>query len=121
VKGDTKRLRQIMKNLVSNGIKFTPQGQITITAAPTADGKFVQVNVQDTGMGIAKENLAMVFEQFRQVDSDSTREIGGTGLGLPITRELVQMHGGEIWVESEPGVGSTFSFTIPVVTVVLPG
>ena len=71
-------------------------------------------------MGIAAEHMEMVFEQFRQVDSDSTREIGGTGLGLPITRELVQMHGGNIWVTSELGVGSVFSFTIPVVSVAVP-
>ncbi|MHB8628856.1 MAG: GAF domain-containing protein [Aggregatilineales bacterium] len=113
---DAKRLRQILKNLVSNAAKFTEQGQVVISAAPTEDRQYVQVSVRDSGVGIAPQNLDLIFEQFRQVDNSSTRKVGGTGLGLPITRQLVQMHGGEIWVTSEPGVGSTFSFTMPIVS-----
>ena len=74
----------------------------------------IMVSVIDTGIGISAQNLPLVFERFRQVDQSHTRRVGGTGLGLAITRQLVQMHGGDIWVESEPGVGSNFSFTIPV-------
>ncbi len=113
---DAKRLRQILKNLVSNAAKFTEQGQIVISAAPTEDRQYVQVSVRDSGVGIAPQNLGLIFEQFRQVDNSSTRKVGGTGLGLPITRQLVQMHGGEIWVASQLGVGSTFSFTLPIVS-----
>jgi PAS domain S-box-containing protein len=111
---DRIRLRQILNNLVSNAVKFTPEGSITIRAEYVPDDKTVQVSVKDTGIGIAANHLNVVFEQFRQVDGSSKRRAGGTGLGLTITRRLVEMHGGRIWVESTLGEGSTFSFTIPV-------
>ncbi len=114
---DHVRLRQILNNLVSNAIKFTDRGDIHVTARLTDDQKSIQVAVQDSGIGIAPEHQKLVFEQFRQVDSGSTRKAGGTGLGLPITQHLVRMHGGEIWLTSTVGAGSTFYFTIPVVPV----
>jgi signal transduction histidine kinase len=114
---DHVRLRQILNNLVSNAIKFTDHGDILISAKVTDDQKLIEVAVQDSGIGIAPEHQNLVFEQFRQVDSGSTRKAGGTGLGLPITQHLVRMHGGEIWLTSTVGTGSTFFFTIPVVPV----
>ncbi len=115
VEADPLRLRQIVSNLVTNAIKFTEEGSVTISAAPLADDpSMLKVSITDTGIGISSDNLPLVFERFRQVDQSATRRVGGTGLGLAITRQLVQMHGGDIWVESEEGVGSIFSFTVPV-------
>ncbi len=108
---DRQRLRQILTNLVSNAIKFTDRGSIRVEAVQNADQ--VEITVRDTGTGIAPEHLGLIFEQFRQVDNSSTRRVGGTGLGLPITQRLVRMHGGDIRVESTPGSGSAFIFTIP--------
>jgi signal transduction histidine kinase len=99
-------------NLLSNAVKFTERGSVVVSTG-TLDNGFGYVNVKDTGIGIAPEHLSVIFEQFRQVDGSSTRRAGGTGLGLTITRHLVHMHGGEIFVESQPGVGSTFTFTLP--------
>ncbi|MDX2162791.1 MAG: PAS domain S-box protein [bacterium] len=113
VDADPIRVRQIMMNLISNAIKFTEQGGVTVSLSQVSP-KLVKIAVKDTGMGIAKEHLGLIFEQFSQVDGSSTRRAGGTGLGLTITRYLVTMHGGEITVESELGVGSVFSFTLPV-------
>jgi signal transduction histidine kinase len=73
----------------------------------------LRISVKDSGIGINKENQALIFDRFRQADQTTTRKYGGTGLGLSITRQLIQMHGGDIWVESEPGQGSTFHFTLP--------
>jgi signal transduction histidine kinase len=122
--GDQVRLRQILNNLVSNAVKFTDNGEVRIKAHLVnhqmngfGPGEAVLVQVADTGEGIAPEHLDLVFQQFRQVDNSSTRRAGGTGMGLTITRHLVQMHGGHIWVESMPGTGSTFSFTVPTASV----
>jgi signal transduction histidine kinase len=120
VLADHQRLRQILNNLVSNAIKFTDKGEVRITADLLDSGDLVKVQVRDTGMGIAPEHIGMIFEQFRQADNSSTRRFGGTGLGLPITQHLVQMHGGTIGVESTVGVGSVFSFTIPIMRVTIP-
>ena len=109
--GDERRITQVLLNLVGNAIKFTEAGEITITVA-AADGLF-QVAVADTGPGIAPEDQDLVFEEFRQLDSSSTRTKGGTGLGLAISKKIVELHGGRIWVESEPGRGSRFRFTLP--------
>lgn len=109
---DPQRLRQILLNLVSNAVKFTDQGEIRVTAGPTPDG--VAIAVADTGIGIPKEAQGYIFDEFRQVDGSASRRHGGTGLGLSITRRLVEMHGGSITVESEPGLGSTFTFTVPI-------
>lgn len=112
IKADPVRFKQIMYNLLSNAIKFTPdKGRIDIEAKPV-DG-MVQVCVTDTGIGIAQEDYEKVFEEFKQIDSSYAKQYQGTGLGLPLTRKLVELHGGTIRLESEPGKGSTFTFTIP--------
>src|SRR5262245_35643909 len=110
--GDEQRLTQVLLNLVGNAIKFTDAGEVRI-AATTANGHFA-VSVADTGPGIPQEHQARIFEQFHQVDSSNTKVKGGTGLGLAIAREIVEMHGGRIWVESTLGQGSTFRMELPV-------
>jgi signal transduction histidine kinase/dihydroneopterin aldolase len=110
--GDEQRLTQVLLNLVGNAIKFTDAGQVCITAG-AANGHFV-LSVSDTGPGIPAEECEHIFEKFRQVDSSNTRAKGGTGLGLAIAREIVEMHGGRIWVESTLGQGSTFRMELPV-------
>ena len=110
--GDEQRLTQVLLNLVGNAIKFTDAGEVCI-AAGAANGHFT-VSVRDTGPGIPAEECERIFEKFRQVDSSNTRAKGGTGLGLAIAREIVEMHGGRIWVESTLGQGSTFRMELPV-------
>jgi signal transduction histidine kinase len=110
--GDDRRITQVLLNLVGNAIKFTESGGIAVDAV-SSDGAF-QIAVSDTGPGIAPEDQQLVFEEFRQVDSSSTRTKGGTGLGLAISKRIVELHGGRLWVESELGQGSTFRFTLPV-------
>jgi signal transduction histidine kinase/response regulator RpfG family c-di-GMP phosphodiesterase len=114
--GDEFRSRQVLLNLVSNAAKFTAQGSVTVSAFLIEDeGKrTVQVSVTDTGIGIPQDKLESVFEAFQQVENTTARQYEGTGLGLPIAKSLIQMQGGRIWVDSEPGVGSTFSFTLPI-------
>jgi signal transduction histidine kinase len=109
---DPIRLQQIVNNLLSNAAKFTDEG--TITAKARLDNGSVVIAIEDSGFGIAADKLEIIFERFRQADQSSTRKAGGTGLGLAITRQLVTMHGGDIWVESEVGKGTTFSFSIPL-------
>ena len=111
VQGDRDRLIQVVINLISNAVKFTPTGSITIRAAGDADS--VEVRVTDTGVGIAAEDQATVFEPFGQATDTLSDGPRGTGLGLPICREIVEHHGGRLWLESTPGEGSTFAFTIP--------
>jgi len=111
-KGDQRRLIQVLLNLVGNAIKFTEVGEVAVRAT-TSDGVFA-VSVRDTGPGISNSDQQRIFEEFQQVDSTSTRTKGGTGLGLSIARRIIEMHGGHLWVESAPGEGSTFSFTLPV-------
>jgi signal transduction histidine kinase len=109
--GDEQRLTQVLLNLVGNAIKFTDTGEVHVTAK-VVDGHF-KVSVTDTGPGIPEEHQARIFEQFHQVDSSNTKAKGGTGLGLAIAKEIVEMHGGRIWVESTVGKGSTFQMEIP--------
>lgn len=111
--GDRDRLVQVMINLISNAMKFTPSGSITCRLR-TGDGEAL-VSVQDTGVGIAPHDLDAVFEKFRQVGDTLTDKPEGTGLGLSICKEIVEHHGGRIWVESVVGEGSTFSFTVPLI------
>lgn len=109
---DENRIQQILQNLVANAIKFTNSGSISIDAAEV-DGK-IKVSISDTGIGIDKSKQELIFREFEQADGTISREFGGTGLGLSITKYLVELHGGKILVDSEPGKGSVFSFTIPV-------
>ena len=111
-KGDEHRISQVLLNLMGNAIKFTDSGDITIEASKS-NGEFV-VAVTDSGVGISEEEQRAIFEEFQQADSTSTRERGGTGLGLAISKRIIELHGGEIRVESKPGQGSRFSFTLPV-------
>jgi signal transduction histidine kinase len=111
-RGDERRITQVFLNLIGNAIKFTDVGEITVRVT-TSNGAFV-VAVADTGPGIAPEDQEKIFQEFQQGDNSSTRKKGGTGLGLSIARHIVEMHGGRIWVESTPGKGSTFWFTLPV-------
>ena len=110
--GDGKRITQCLTNLVGNALKFTKQGGVEIGAR--LEGDMVVYSVTDTGIGIPGDQLDHIFGEFRQVDSSISREFGGTGLGLSITKTFVELHGGRIWVESEPGRGSTFRFAIPL-------
>ncbi len=115
--GDSNRVRQIIVNLVGNAIKFTSQGEVSVDFdLESREGQTAQIHgiVRDTGIGIAKEKLASVFEAFRQSDSSTSRKFGGTGLGLNISVQLVELMGGRIWVESELGQGSQFHFVIPL-------
>ena len=112
--GDPNRLRQVLLNLLGNAIKFTDQGEVVLRVEcdPHAEGPgSLLFTVRDTGIGIPRDKLAVIFERFTQVDSSMTRPYSGTGLGLTISRRLVERMGGRMWVESEPGRGSTFSFT----------
>ena len=118
---DRDRLVQVVTNLVSNSIKFTPEGgKIWIKAKKLAAdrsdglGRKVQVWVSDTGIGIRKSEYDNIFQKFKQVAETPTDKPTGTGLGLPICKEIVEYFGGKIWVESKPGKGSSFYFTVPV-------
>ncbi|HME96675.1 MAG TPA: ATP-binding protein, partial [Methylomirabilota bacterium] len=110
--GDGKRITQCLMNLVGNALKFTAEGRVEIRV--DQEGEHLRFAVADTGIGIPADQIEHIFEEFRQADATVTRDFGGTGLGLAITKKLVELHGGRIWVESEPGKGSTFFFTIPV-------
>jgi signal transduction histidine kinase/HAMP domain-containing protein len=112
-RGDERKFKQVMLNLLSNAVKFTPEGGHVSVRAMLADGT-VEVSVTDTGIGIAPEDQPVVFEEFRQVGTDYARKREGTGLGLALTKRFVELHGGVIGVESAPGEGSTFRFTLPV-------
>lgn len=112
---DHTRLRQVMINLVNNAIKFTEKGEISLKVAPMQGGRIL-ISVKDTGIGIAPNKLDAIFQEFTQVDSSTTRKAGGTGLGLPISRRLVEMHGGLLWAESTgvSGEGSIFYVELPI-------
>ena len=111
-RGDERRLTQVLLNLVGNAIKFTDRGEVVVKAV-AANGTF-SLSVRDTGPGIAENDQAKLFQEFQQADNSITRKKGGTGLGLAISKRIIELHGGKIWVESRPGQGSTFSFTLPV-------
>jgi signal transduction histidine kinase len=111
--GDERKFKQIVINLLSNAVKFTPEGGSVKLAADRVNGAY-SISVSDTGIGIAPEDQEKIFEEFKQVGSDYARKAEGTGLGLTLTRKLVELHGGRISVESEPGRGSKFTFTLPL-------
>jgi signal transduction histidine kinase len=112
-RGDGRRLTQVLINLVGNAIKFTDAGEVAIKAE-AHNGSF-HVSVRDTGPGISSADQARLFQEFQQADNAITKKKGGTGLGLAISKRIIEMHGGRIWVESQPGQGSTFAFTLPVI------
>jgi signal transduction histidine kinase len=112
---DGHRLRQVVINLVSNALKFTEKGGVSIHCRIVREGEMVMVSVRDTGIGISPAALDYIFEAFRQADGSTTRRFGGTGLGLTIAKKLIELQGGEVTVESIPGQGSTFSFTLGIV------
>lgn len=114
VVGNNERLREVTTNLVDNAIKYTSKGGVTVHLGATDDA--VTVSIADTGDGIAKEDLPHLFQKFYRVDSSATRTVGGTGLGLYLCRRFIEMYNGRIWVESVPGKGSTFSFSLPRLT-----
>lgn len=118
IQADENRLQQILHNLVGNAIKFTRAGQVVVSATLTGEGpeKKTLITVADTGVGISPEKRSRIFESFEQADGSVAREYGGTGLGLAITKQLVELHGGAIWVESTPNQGSKFYFTLPCST-----
>ena len=109
---DERKVRQVVLNLLSNAVKFTPEGgRVSVSAAP-GDAE-TEISVSDTGIGIAAEEQEVIFEEFRQASGDSAGKREGTGLGLALARRFVELHGGRLWVTSEVGKGSTFTFTIP--------
>jgi signal transduction histidine kinase len=110
--GDERRISQVLLNLVGNAIKFTDAGEVRIEAA-AVDGA-LEVSVSDTGPGISPADQEHIFEEFRQAESSTAQRKGGTGLGLAIAKKIVELHGGKIWVESEVGKGSKFTFTLPL-------
>ncbi len=118
VVGDPVRIRQVLTNLAGNAIKFTQRGEVVVTVQcleAVNDRYLMRFSITDTGIGIASNKLASIFEPFTQADGSTTRKFGGSGLGLTITKRLVEMMGGRIWAESELGKGSTFHFEIPLV------
>ena len=117
---DKVRLRQIMNNLITNALKFTKAGSVEFGYELTSDKHFLRFFVKDTGIGIPAENIDLIFQRFNQVDADLSRKYGGTGLGLAISKSLVELMGGEIWVESQPGTGTNFFFTLPLAKTYIP-
>jgi signal transduction histidine kinase len=110
---DSDRIEQVVRNLVGNALRYTPGGgSITVRANPGASG-FIQVQVQDTGTGITKEDLPYVFDRFYRAEKSRNRSSGGSGIGLAIVKQLVEAHGGKVWAESAPGKGAVFSFSLP--------
>jgi len=112
IRADERKVKQVLLNLLSNALKFTPEGGRIDVRAAVGDG-VVEVSVADTGVGIAPEDQETVFEEFRQVGT-ADKKVEGTGLGLALSRKFIELHGGRIWLKSQVGTGSTFTFTIPV-------
>jgi signal transduction histidine kinase len=113
IRSDRQKVKQIVLNLLSNALKFTPAGSVTMTASYDGRVRQVAIAVKDTGVGIPPEDQVKVFEDFRQLDSSPARGYGGTGLGLSICRRLAQILGGTIELDSSPGAGSTFILRLP--------
>jgi signal transduction histidine kinase len=114
MRSDRPKVKQIVLNLLTNALKFTPQGRVKVSARALTEARQIAIAVADTGIGIADSDLAKIFEDFQQADNSSTRQYGGAGLGLAICRRLAGMLEGQITVESRLGVGSTFTLTLPL-------
>jgi signal transduction histidine kinase len=112
IRGDERKVKQVLLNLLSNALKFTPEGGGIDVQARSHDG-VAEISVTDTGVGIAPEDQEAVFEEFRQVGT-AAKKVEGTGLGLALSRKFIELHGGRIWVQSQLGAGSTFTFTLPL-------
>jgi signal transduction histidine kinase len=110
--GDPGRITQCLMNLAGNSLKFTKTGKVQISVA--LDNGRLRYSVADTGIGIPPDKIGSLFTEFKQTDATIASEYGGTGLGLSITKKFIEMHGGRIWVESEPGTGSTFTVEVPL-------
>jgi signal transduction histidine kinase len=113
IQSDSDKIKQILVNPLSNAIKFTPEGGVTIRMEDRPEREGIEIQVHDTGIGIKPEDLAKIFNAFHQVDGTATREFGGSGLGLTIVKQLVDLLKGEIRAESEFGKGSTFTLSLP--------
>jgi signal transduction histidine kinase len=113
VEADPNRIEQVLRNLLDNAVKYSPQGGVIVVRGQVADDQVV-ISVSDQGVGIAPEHLNRLFEKFFRVNSGLVNHIVGSGLGLPIARTIVESHGGRIWAESQPDEGSTFYFTLPI-------
>src|SRR5262249_1187485 len=111
-RADERKVKQVLLNLLSNALKFTPEGGRIDVRATVSEG-LVEVSVADPGTGIGPESQEVIFEEFRQVGT-ADKKVEGTGLGLALARKFIELHGGKIWVKSQPGQGSTFTFTLPV-------
>jgi signal transduction histidine kinase len=128
IQADERKLKQILYNLLSNAVKFTPKGGSIDMVAKRASASdmqlqngrnsskdYIQISIKDSGIGLKKEDIAKIFQPFEQVENSASRRFQGTGLGLSLTKRLVELHGGTIWAESEgEGLGAIFSFTLPV-------
>jgi len=114
IEADSRRMKQVLVNLLNNAVKFTPaKGRITLAVHAQSEKHSIDFSISDTGIGIARDDLQRLFTPFTQVESSLTRQYEGTGLGLALVKELTELHGGNVWVESEPGKGSTFTVSIP--------
>jgi two-component system phosphate regulon sensor histidine kinase PhoR len=113
VEADRNDLEQVFINLLDNAIKYTQEGGRVTISAIEKDQREIKFSIKDNGIGIPKEDIPRIFERFYRVDKGRSQELGGTGLGLSIVKHLVQAHGGRVWVESQPGKGSAFFFTVP--------
>jgi signal transduction histidine kinase len=114
IEADKQRFIQILSNLLNNAIKFNRKKEGTVTVTTKREGDMAKFSVSDTGIGIKEEDKNKLFNDFEQLDSGISRKYGGAGLGLAITKKLVELHGGKIWIDSEFGAGSTFTFLLPI-------
>jgi len=114
LKTDRMKVKEILSNIVFNAVKYTDKGQVRVTASPVGSGEEINIEIKDTGVGIPRESLPLIFEPFRQVEGSATRSLGGVGLGLAIAKRLLNQLNGKVEVDSEVGQGTTFRITLPV-------